>query len=39
MGARKENTVGKLLTILFLGCNFEVLKHEFIKRSLSGTEI
>jgi hypothetical protein len=39
MGVRKENPVGKLLTILFLGCNFEVLKREFIKRSFSETEI
>jgi hypothetical protein len=36
---RKENPVGKLLTIFLLGCNFEVQKHEFIKRSFPGTEI
>jgi len=39
MDVRKEKSVGKLLTFLFLGCNFEVLKREFIKGSFSGTEI
>jgi hypothetical protein len=39
MDVGKENPVGKLLKILFLGCNFEVLKREFIKRPFSGAEI